>query len=178
MVIEIAPKQKINTVSLSLVVGLAIIVIFSGALSLSYYYFYSHYNDLSQKIEEKEQLSSSLIKDIADEEAKILPVKDKISDFAFLISSHRTPVNIFGAIEKNCLPDVWFPGLNFNFGNKEASLLGSTKDFSTLEQQIFVLKQEPLFEKITLSDVKLAEKGGVDFLLKIVFKNEVFNQDF
>ena len=159
-----------------IILGGVICIIIALIIGLAYLFFVFTVKNMDKQIAEKEVASELLTMSIFEKEAEILPIRDRISDFSILINGHNSPYNLFGVIEKNCLPSVWFSQLSFTRDGLLVNLSGIAKDFATLEQQMNILKKELSLSSATLDSVSVSdEDGSIEFGLQLIFNPEVFN---
>lgn len=171
--VEIIPKPARQEFSweraiMYLVVGLLVVSI--GAM-----FVLNHFIAESEiKMEELEQiLAGKKTKEEDELEAEVLGYKTKIEDFAEIFKSHPYPSQIFEFIEGFCHPKVWFLEMTLGVDKNNLFLSGETTDFLSLEQQMLVLRQEPLIEGIALSNLAVSETGTVTFDFNITLKPAV-----
>jgi hypothetical protein len=172
MAIEISKKRKIKTPVWAIIFGifsLILILILAG----SYVYLNSAAKKITREVQEKEKSLAATSSEKALENNLNL-IENRIKLFASLLSKHRKPGNIFTFIESVCLPNVQFSDFSFGIGQEAISLSGKTDSFLTLEQQLNVLKQEPLVKKIDLSNMSTDDKGIVSFALLLVLDPKIF----
>lgn len=181
MAIEITPKAKIKAPLWLIILGVFTIILVIAFLA-SYFYLEISIKKMSQDIQEKEPIITPLKEAIKKKEEELSPIGKKIDDFGGLLSGHKKLVKIkeedpdalFDVLEKICLPTVWFSDFNFTSENGEIIVSGQTDSFVTLEQQILVLKQEPLIKNLNISEVSISEEGEINFTFLIAFKPEIF----
>lgn len=173
MAIEITPKQKFKAPIIQ-IIFLGICAVLLIAFLASYFYFDRSIKQISQKIQEKDLAAAPLDNAIKEKEGEITLVKQKIDDFGKLLSEHKKPLNIFGFLERICLPNVWFSNFDFSFGEGGLTVSGETDSFITLEQQLLVLKQDPLVKSVTLSGISMGKEGGANFSFLITFDPQIF----
>ncbi len=190
MAIEINSKSRNYKTALVLPNILGVLCLISALVLGGLYLFFSlSFEKINKSILEKESGSLILTQSILEKEREIIPIKEKIENFQFLISEHKSPIHILAIIEKNCFPNVWFSALDFNFKEMSASLSGHTDDLATVEQQFASIEKEPLLKGVSLSGVSFLggdkEDGevvtevveeGVEFNLNLIFKPEVFDK--
>jgi len=172
MAIEITPRRKIKMPLWTIILGGVCIILLIGLIA-SYFYFELRIKKISQEIEDKESAAVPLERGIRDKEGELRPLKQKIEDFSGLLSEHKEPLNIFTFLESICLPNIWFS--NFNFSSEgDVSVSGKTDNFTTLEYQIFVLKQEPIVKDLNISGVSREEEGTINFSFLLTFNPRIF----
>ena len=126
------------------------------------------------KMEELEQtLASKKTKEENDLEAEVLGYKNRIKNFAKILENHPYSSQIFGFVEGFCHPRVWFSEMVLNVDKNNLFLSGETTDFLYLEQQILVLRKEPLTENVVLSNLAVSESGTVKFNFDITFNPSI-----
>lgn len=177
MAIEIISKSKLKAPSLSLLLIIVCVIIVAVFVSV-YFFFTINLRRMGEEIQKKEQATIALTRAIMQKEAEIIPLKNKISDYGLLLNMHKSPLDIFKILEDHSLPKVWFSNFSFDIKEKQVVLLGHTDSFEILEQQVSILKEESLITEIALSNVSMAEEGGIDFILELSFSPEVFNPTF
>ncbi|MCJ7829541.1 hypothetical protein MUP50_00425 [Patescibacteria group bacterium] len=173
MAIEITPKPKIRILISKIIFGGICVVLLVGFLA-SYFYFEIKIKKISQEIQEKDLIATPLENSIKEKEKELLPLEQKIADFAKLLSEHKKPLSIFEFFERICLPTVWFSSFDFTPGERKVIVSGKTDSFTTLEQQYLVLKQEPILKNINLSGISIDEEGGVNFSFLLTFDPQLF----
>lgn len=173
MVIEITPKSK-TELSPFIIIGAVICFILAVLVLGTYFYFDLTIKKMDQEIKEQRVQIKPIETTIRGKENELTPVKEKIDSFGELVSGHQTPLNIFSLLEKYSLPSVWFSSFSFISEQKEINISGHADSLTTVEHQVNALKQEPLLTNLSLFSVSIDDKGGVDFEMKLTFKQELF----
>jgi len=172
MAIEIGLKRRVKTPVWSIILGsssLILILILIG----SYFYLNSAVKRMALEIQKREQL----LKVGSSERAlqnNLKLIESRIESFADLLSKHYNVGNIFVFLENVCLPKVQFSDFKFDFDQERVVLSGETDNFMMLEQQLDILRQEPLVKEVNLSDISTNEKGKVNFTFSLVFDPKIF----
>lgn len=175
MVIQIVPKEKIRISTFTLIGG--IVCFFLAAfLASAYFYFDLNISKMNERIQQKQVQLGPIEKTIREKEKELVPIKEKIDNFGVLIGQHQTSFDLYGFLEKNSLPRVWFYEFNFDSEQKTVSVSGQADSFITLEQQVNIFKknQESFLESVKLSNVEITEEGVINFEMEFIFKTEVF----
>jgi len=130
--------------------------------------------EAESKMEELEQiLAGKKTKEEDALEAEVLGYQVRIEDFAKILGNHPYPSQIFELVEGFCHPKVWFSEMTLSVDNNNLFLSGETTDFLSLEQQVLILRKEPLIEGIALSNLAVSESGTVKFNFDITLKPSV-----
>lgn len=173
MAIEISPRRKIKMTIWEMVAGIVLAILFVVLLA-SYFYFFFTIKKMNQQIQEKEAAVIPLEKAIKEKEEELIPLSQKINGFNQLLAEHKTPLNIFELLERVSLPKVWFSEFDFNSDTKEVTVSGKTNTFTVLEQQISVLKQEPLLQNLNITEVSiLMKEEGIKFTFSLFFNPSI-----
>lgn len=98
----------------------------------------------------------------------------KIEDFAELIKKHPSALNFFTFVEKVSHPKVWFPQISLNPQKGQMALSGEAENFSTLGQQILILKAESSIKNLKLSGISIGKRGRVNFALNFFLDPAIF----
>ncbi len=167
MAIEISPRARIKLPSWTIIIGIILLILLIGLIAV-YSYFEFSLKKMSKELEERNIADAPLEKAIAEKEAELEPINQKIDDFNTLLAGHKKTLDIFIFLEKICLSTVWFS--DFSFENGEINLSAEADNFTTLEQQIDILEKEPLLTSSNITGVSLGEEGKIIFNLSLIFK--------
>ena len=173
MAIEITPKQKIKVPIWVIVIGVFCVILILVFLA-GYFYLYRSVGQMSKEIEEKNLTSFPLEKAIKEKEQEIFSIRQKIDDFNELLLGHKKPLKVFEFLERTGLPNVLFFTFDFTFKKGELAISGETDSFITIEQQVLILRQEPLVKNLNLSGLSIGEEGGISFTLLFTFDPQIF----
>ena len=102
-------------------------------------------------------------------EKEVLNYKRKIEDFSSLFQARVLPSKLFEFLESKTHPKVFFSQFNFNSNDSKITLAGETDNFSTLGQQISILKNEKLIKNVILLQVSISKEGKIKFALEVSF---------
>jgi len=173
MVIQIGPKEKVK-ISIFVIIGGIICLFLAAFLTSAYFYFELNINKMDERIRQKELQFGPIEKSITEKEQELIPIKEKIDNFGILINQHQTSAELYGFLERNCLPKIWFSSFDFSLEEKKVIVSGRADSFVTLEQQVSVLKnnQEDFLESIKLNNVEINEKTGINFEMELIFKSQ------
>jgi len=108
-------------------------------------------------------------------EKEVLGVKKRIDNLSFLIDQQVETSKFFQAFEEITHHNIWFS--NFNLSLKEekiVTLSGHARNFQSLEEQLFIMKNTDWIEDFTLGTVTMAEGRMVDFSLSLFLSNKIF----
>ena len=174
MVIQIIPKQQEKSLSLE-----NILFYFSVVLLLVVLASYFILNNFLQKTEKDiqlldEKLAASSASPEAALEREVLNYQKKINDFSSLLASHKYSSQVFFLIESVTHPKVTFSSFALNVGGQSIALPGVTDSFQTLDQQLFILKNEKLIKNVELSGISFAKDGKISFDLNLVLDPQIF----
>lgn len=107
-------------------------------------------------------------------EEENLNYKKKIETIAPFLEGHVLTLKFFELLEEKALPRVFFSKVNLNIQGEKAILSGQTDSFSTLQQQLSALNNEPMINNLLLTNATLNKEGGIDFGLDIFVNKEIF----
>ena len=135
-------------------------------------YLYDEAKDDLQVLEKT--LSEEKAPEIETLEEEVFAYKKKFDDFSFLFENHTLTTRFFEFLESKTHPRIFFSNIYLRPGQSEVNLSGLSDNFSSLGQQVSILKNEKLVKNVILSNVAISEKGDIDFSLKIFLKEELF----
>jgi hypothetical protein len=75
-------------------------------------------------------------------------------------------------LEKNTHKKVYFKSAEIDFENSKIFLSGQSPDFSSLAQQLEILRKGP-FSKVDLKEVSLGKEGKAEFKIEINFEKSI-----
>jgi len=174
MPVEIIPKKTEAEFPLvNILLYFSLILLLGSASSLL---VLDHYQKKSEKdlqhieslIAEKETPEGKAL------EQEVLRYKEKIDRVAPLLASHQKSSAFFSYFEKLSHPKVTFSSLSLNLKENRASLVGTTENFQTLEQQLHVLKKEKSIKNVNLSGISIGEEGKIGFSLDLLLDPQIF----
>jgi len=172
MAIEIAPTKKDSSSKENIALLFSVLIL---AVCFGLYFFFSQVL-LAQKETETINLNSQLAtmgqEDIKTKEAELALAGVYINDFKILFENNPKASNFFGTFQKWAHPKVVYSGFSFDASGK-ISMAGRTSGFQNVMQQIALLGQEGTIQSYQISNVGMAESGGVTFNLDLVLKPEV-----
>ncbi len=168
MAIEINPRIKIKAPVWTIVVGLVLLILF---ISLTAVYFYLAFSlkKMSKELGERNIAVVPLEEAIMEKEEELKPINQKIDDFNKLLAGHKKTLDMFTFLERICLPFVWFSNFSFSSETRKVNLSAQADNFVTLEQQINILKQEPVLRSLNITEVSLDDEGNIIFNLSLIF---------
>jgi len=111
----------------------------------------------------------------AEQEKRSLQAKSEIGDFQTkldllkkLIEKHVYWTSLFDFLEGITLPKVRYISFNADISSNKLNLDGTTIGFTTLAQQMIILKRNPLVKNLTMSSLKITEEGiGFNFNIEL-----------
>ncbi|MDD4625261.1 MAG: hypothetical protein WCX23_00095 [Candidatus Paceibacterota bacterium] len=184
MAIEVAPQKEERPLwqvllfyfsVLLLVLSLALFLI------LKMYFIPKFDNEIKDMEDQTAKQNQSVFegKTIGSIEEEVKSAEAKIKDFKILYQERMNVTNFFQELEKSVHPKVYFANLSLSLGDEEemkAVLSGQTESFKSLIQQIEILQRKTNFIKnFNVSNIGMAEEGGVSFELTLNLRPSIFN---
>lgn len=169
-------KQEKNFSILGIVVQIIFIISIAVFLISSIVLVYYQFFQIPKNTEELSKLHQFLILQKPEQEKKTeveaLAIQNKVDDFKVLYRNRAKLSKYFTHFEKWIHPQVYFSSFSIDANTRTADLKGYSSDFKPLIDQLEIIKKQPMIERYQVSDIKLAEKGGVSFSLSITSKSE------
>lgn len=171
---EIIPKPiKESAIWLNILFYCAILVFL---ISIVFYFVLGHFlNNAKITVQE---LETVLIREKTPFEvaleSEIFVTQRKINDFSKLIDRRVSVTNFFDFLEKITHPRIWITEINISPKIATAIISGQTESFSLLGQQILIFEQEPMINKVDLTQIRIGEEGGVNFEINLFFSSQLF----
>jgi hypothetical protein len=173
MAIEIAPIKKEASFKGIFVLIFSIIVLL---VCFGVYFYFSQIVLPPKKLEVNKlnlDLTSIERTDIATKEAEIDMAAKYIDDFKILFNGNPKASVFFGVFQQWAHPRIVYSDFSFDIIGRTISMKGRTNGFQNVMQQIAVLDKESTVESYGITNVGLAESGGVTFDLDLILKPEI-----
>jgi Tfp pilus assembly protein PilN len=173
MAIELSSteKEKASPI-IGIVFALSFLVFVASLAIFAYFYFVvskqqqSEINSINTEIS-KQKASSGY------SEEDLLSIGKEVGDYKALMQARAKTSDFFASFEQWIHPQIYFTSFNLDVGSRTVTLSGVARDFQPLIQQIAILKNQPLIERYAVSNIALAETGGVTFSLSLVVSPQV-----
>jgi len=131
-------------------------------------------NSLFQKSEELEETIPQLMgKPEKNLEKQVFVVKKKIETFFNLLKDRPLPSKFFPFFESKIHHQVQVTGLNVDLATFQVSFSGRTPNFTSLGEQILILKQSEGISNVILTNVSFEREGDVGFSISFSFSPNV-----
>lgn len=169
--VEIIPKQKLEypawTQALFFAGILFLLAVIGG------FFLMLKLQGRAQK--ELESIQGVLAQEKTPEESRleqsVFRYKDKFNDFAQLVTERNDVRPVFDFLEAYTHPQVVFTTFTVEPKLGTIKLVGATKDFRTLQEQMVIFQNREELAGLNLSNIVLGERGGVIFQLEMKFSN-------
>lgn len=108
-------------------------------------------------------------------ENEVLGYRDKINDFAVLLSEHQMTSHLFETLEGLSHPRTWFSSVVLDSEELNLKLLGEAESFQVLGEQLIIFKQGEQFTEVDLSGLIIKEEGGkIGFTFSLGLNQSIF----
>lgn len=108
-------------------------------------------------------------------EKSIIDLDKKLGVVKELFESHLYWSKLFSKIEESAIPEAYFSKGKVSFLEDKVNvgLSGNTLTYTTLAKQVISFQEDSLVEKVKISGISLANEGGIDFDLEIIFSKDI-----
>lgn len=148
-------------------------ILFLVVLSLLFYGAAIIYNKkLNNNLESiNQEIFILASKRMPDQEEAIIDLDARISLLKEVFQMHTYWSEVFKKIETLTMPDVYFPDAKLTLEPDKISLQfsASTNTYTSLAKQMLSFQEEPIVQKVEISNIALSEEGGIKFSLSAVF---------
>jgi hypothetical protein len=174
MSIELTEEKKFSpmTIIVQLLFVISIVGFLSASIIFVYYQFFQVPKNAQQIAELYDYLTVQKPEEQKKTEIEAMAIQNYVDDYKILYRQRAKMTKFFGYFEKWIHPNVYFSSFSIDANTRAVSLKGYSSDFKPLIEQLEIIKNEPMIERYQVSDIKLAEKGGVSFSLTITPKSE------
>lgn len=130
---------------------------------------------ISQK-EQLEQKTTTLANQVsAEEQEKLIGFYSQLTNLKKVLDTHSFNSNVFGFLEKNTLPTIFFDEVNFIASDNSLTLKGQAASLRNLVNQMAVFDGASELTRVVLNQTSF-DKGNTVFALTINFKQEFFSK--
>jgi len=109
------------------------------------------------------------------QEKTVFDYQKKINDYAMLMADHEFVSNIFGFLEKDTLPNVWFSKFGMRAKQNQIDLSGEAENLDALSRQTAAFEKNEFVKKVNLLSSTIGGLGKVNFNLSLVLDQKIFN---
>ncbi len=109
-----------------------------------------------------------------DEQQNLISFYSQFINLKKVLGGHAFSSNIYGFLERNTLPPVYYYEANFLADDKTVELKGKADSMETLVGQLSLFDKSPELEKVVLEQLSF-EGAQVGFGAILTFKEEFFN---
>jgi len=157
-------------------------VIFYFVISLlvvtvaSYFIFWLK-NDWNRKDIEKEILALQTVGTTQqkDQEKEAVAYKQKINDFAYLLSNHKFTSNVLALVREQTMPNVWFKQFDLSQRENGVRLFGEADNMDDFSRQVLVFENNKYVKNINVLSSNMGASARVDFNLDLSLDQSVLD---
>ena len=107
-------------------------------------------------------------------EQEVFAARTRLEDFAGLLKERKNFLPLFSFLEIVVHPDVTFVSMSVDAESHTLQLKGIAESFSVLDEQFVVFKERKEPSSLSLTSLKVGERGGGDFQMEIQFPATFF----
>jgi hypothetical protein len=174
MAIELKEKQEDQTIGKKIVFAISLLLLICSAAGYAYLKYYALIRTETTIKELSTAINSQKSSDLVQMESNAIQIEKMVNDFKVLFTERPKTSNFFLNFETWAQPQITYSNFSLNSDSRLVTMKGSTSYFGPIVQQIDILKNQTLVEGYLISNVKLAEAGGVTFDLSLTLKPELF----
>lgn len=134
----------------------------------------------SRQSKENDRLEVSLGSGKTQEEIAlendVFATKARLEDFASIIKARQDFLPLFVFLENVVHPDVVFQSMTIDKNKEKVQAKGVAGSFTTLEEQIGILKQRQELQQVLLSSMEPGQQGRVSFQVELKFSAGFFDE--
>lgn len=107
-------------------------------------------------------------------EGEVLLYQKKIADFVELFRNHEFASNVFGFVEQQTRPNVWFERFDLDQKSAAVRLSGEADDMEAFSRQVLAFEKNKYVKKLNVLNSTVGEFARVDFNLDIILDPKIF----
>jgi len=109
------------------------------------------------------------------QENEVLVYKRKIADFNSLFTNHKFASNVFGFMQEQTLPYVWFKRFTLDQKNSSVQLTGTVDSMDNLSRQVANFEKNKYVQKVGLLNSTTGPNSKIDFSINVALDPKIFN---
>lgn len=174
MAIELKEQQEGQSIGRKIVFTISLLLLICSAGGYVYLKYVAIIGSETRVAELNQEINSQKSNELIQMENNAIQVEKMVNDFKTLFEERPKTSNFFLNFENWAHPQITYSNFSLDSEAREVTMKGSTSYFGPILQQIDILKTQTLVEGYLVSNVKLAEAGGVTFDLSLTLKPELF----
>jgi hypothetical protein len=156
-----APTEEQGTYKQLLMLAGTLLFI-SGVLYLGLTFGYAPY--IENQIVSVEQQSKALDEKVPKEKQdQLIAFYSQISNLSTLLGKHPNTIKIFGWLEANTQPNIYFSKLSFNLATYQLSLIGVGKTPLDIAEQINIFEKASEVSRVNFNNISSMTGGNWQF---------------
>lgn len=108
-------------------------------------------------------------------EGEVLLYQKKIADFVELFRNHEFASRVFGFIEQQTRPNVWFKRFNMDRKGGAVKLSGEADDMEAFSRQVAAFEKNEYVKKLNVLNSTVGESARVEFNLDVILDPKIFS---
>jgi|LAHU01.1.fsa_nt_gb Tfp pilus assembly protein PilN len=173
MAIELSSTEKEKSSWIVSLVSVLSILIFLVAAGIFAYFYFVVAKQQDQQISQIEAAIAKQKTTSGYSENDLTKIGKEVNDYKTLMLARSKVSSFFPALEQWIHPQVYFTSFSLDASTRTVTLSGVASNFQPLIQQIAILKNQPLIERYEVSNISMAETGGVTFSLSLTVNSQV-----
>jgi len=174
MAIELNEKQEGQSIGRKIVFAMSLFLLICSAGGYAYLKYVAITNSETRIQELNQEINSQKTNELILMENNAIQVETTVNDFKILFNERPKTSNFFLNFQSWAHPQITYSNFALDSESRQVTMKGSTSYFGPILQQIDILKAQNLVEGYLISNVKLADVGGVTFDLSLTLKPELF----
>ncbi|MFA5178494.1 MAG: hypothetical protein WC427_02960 [Candidatus Paceibacterota bacterium] len=175
MAIELNSTEKDpSSPVVNILFALSIVALIASMAIFAYFHFIVEKQQNAQIQEIQSEIAKQKSETSGYSEEDLIAIGKKVNDYKILMEKRPFASKFFDVFEKWVHPQVYFTNFSLDPISRTVALEGVVNDFQPLIQQIAILKNnQTTIESYDISNIKMADKGGVNFSINLVVRPEV-----
>lgn len=107
-------------------------------------------------------------------EKSVLGYQKKINDFTDIFENHEFASHVFGFMQKQTLPNIWFKQFSLDRKNTKVEMSGEADSMEAVSRQVANFERNESVEKVTTLNSSLGQFAKIDFSLSVALNKDLF----
>ena len=107
-------------------------------------------------------------------EKSVLEYQKKINDFTEIFENHEFASHVFGFMQKQTLPNIWFKQFSLDKKNTKVEMSGEADSMDAVSRQVANFERNENVENVTTLSSSLGQSAKIDFSLSVALNKDLF----
>jgi hypothetical protein len=106
-------------------------------------------------------------------EKSVVKYQGKLISFANLLKNHEFPSHVFGFMQDQTIPDIWFKLFSFDTNSTILRTSGQASNMEALSRQVAIFENDKYVRKVNVFNSSTAKSAAVEFNIDLQLDSKI-----